>query len=109
MVELPPITLRLRGRKVVGRVAFILLLLGSIALGGVAGLLFVSFLCVALLASAWDTKLRLLAAWAITAGWLVIALAGLTYARRALRAPMPFANFTRLLQQDLAAIEGAEP
>src|SRR6201998_695294 len=41
MVELPPITLRLRGRKVVGRVAFSLLLLAAIALGGVAGLLFV--------------------------------------------------------------------
>src|SRR6202167_6305375 len=41
MVELPPITLRLRGRKVVGRVAFSLLLLGSIAVGGLAGLLFV--------------------------------------------------------------------
>src|SRR5258707_7048307 len=41
MVDLPPITLRLRGRKVVGRVAFILLLLGSIALGSAAGLLFV--------------------------------------------------------------------
>src|SRR5579863_10413741 len=41
MVDLPPITLRLRGRKVVGRVAFSLLLLGSIALGALAGLLFV--------------------------------------------------------------------
>jgi penicillin-binding protein 1A len=41
MVELPPITLRLRGRKVVGRVAFALLLLGSIALGALAGTLFV--------------------------------------------------------------------
>ncbi len=41
MVDLPPITLRLRGRKVVGRVAFSLLLLGAIAIGGVAGLLFV--------------------------------------------------------------------
>jgi penicillin-binding protein 1A len=41
MVELPPITLRLRGRKVVGRVAFSLLLLAAIAIGGVAGLLFV--------------------------------------------------------------------
>jgi len=37
MVELPPITLRLRGRKVVGRVAFALLLIGAIAIGGVAG------------------------------------------------------------------------
>src|ERR1700730_7930035 len=41
MVELPPITLRLRGRKVVGRVAFALLLLGSIAFGALAGLLFI--------------------------------------------------------------------
>jgi penicillin-binding protein 1A len=41
MVDLPPITLRLRGRKVVGRVAFALLLLGSIAVGALAGLLFV--------------------------------------------------------------------
>src|SRR5260370_17080405 len=41
MVDLPPITLRLRGRKVVGRVAFALLLLGSIAVGALAGLIFV--------------------------------------------------------------------
>jgi penicillin-binding protein 1A len=41
MVELPPITLRLRDRKVVGRVAFALLLLGSITFGALAGLLFV--------------------------------------------------------------------
>jgi penicillin-binding protein 1A len=41
MVDLPPITLRLRGRKVVGRVAFSLLLLGSITVGALAGLLFV--------------------------------------------------------------------
>src|SRR6202790_4012594 len=41
MVELPPITLRLRGRKVVGRVAFAMLLLASITVGALAGLLFV--------------------------------------------------------------------
>jgi penicillin-binding protein 1A len=41
MVDLPPITLNLRGRKFVGRVAFVLLLLGSIAIGTAAGLLFV--------------------------------------------------------------------
>src|SRR5215472_15697332 len=41
MVELPPITLRLRGRTVVGRVAFALLLLASISFGALAGLLFV--------------------------------------------------------------------
>ncbi len=41
MVDLPPITLRLRGRKVVGRVAFAILLLGAISIGALAGLLFV--------------------------------------------------------------------
>jgi len=42
MVELPPITLRLRAGRLVGRVAFALLLLGSIAFGALAGLLFVT-------------------------------------------------------------------
>jgi penicillin-binding protein 1A len=41
MEDLPPITLRLPGRKVVGRVAFILLLLGAIAFGAGVGLVFV--------------------------------------------------------------------
>src|SRR6202051_2961900 len=41
MVELPPITLRLRGHKVVGRLAFSLLLLAAIAIGALTGLLFV--------------------------------------------------------------------
>src|SRR5258708_3378201 len=41
MVEFPSITLRPTGRKVVGRVAFALLLLGSVAVGALTGLLFV--------------------------------------------------------------------
>src|ERR1700722_7083960 len=41
MVDLPEITLHVRGRKVVGRLAFSLLLLGAITVGGLAGLLFV--------------------------------------------------------------------
>jgi penicillin-binding protein 1A len=41
MVQLPPITLRLRGRIVAGRVAFALLLLGAVSIGALAGLLFV--------------------------------------------------------------------
>ncbi len=81
----------------------------GLIIGAVAGLLFVSFLSLALVISAWETKLRLVTAWAVVAGWLVIALAGLTYARRALRAPVPFANFAQLLQRDLEAIERAEP
>jgi len=41
MLGLPPITLRLRGRKLAGRLAFVVLLIGVIALGAGAGLLFV--------------------------------------------------------------------
>jgi hypothetical protein len=80
----------------------------GLIIGAVAGLLFVSFVSAALLVSAWDTRLRLVAAWGVSAGWLVIALAALAYARRAVRAPAPFANLIHLLQQDLAAIEKVE-
>src|SRR5580765_84198 len=41
MLSLPPITLRLRGRKLIDRVALAFLLLCSIALGAACGLLFV--------------------------------------------------------------------
>jgi penicillin-binding protein 1A len=41
MDPLPPITLRLRGRKVIGRLAFALLLILSISIGAAVGLLFV--------------------------------------------------------------------
>jgi penicillin-binding protein 1A len=41
MGEQPPLTLRFAGRRLFGRVAFLLLLLGSILFGAAAGLLFV--------------------------------------------------------------------
>ncbi|HEX2713104.1 MAG TPA: PBP1A family penicillin-binding protein [Candidatus Acidoferrales bacterium] len=41
MLSLPPITLRLRGRELIGRMAFAVLLLCAIALGVATGLLFV--------------------------------------------------------------------
>src|SRR5712692_9316048 len=41
MLSLPPITLRVRGRKLIGRAAFALPLPCSLALGAAAGLLFV--------------------------------------------------------------------
>lgn len=56
---------------------------GGLIVAAVAGLLFLSFLSVALLVSAWESRFRLLTAWGISAGWLVIALAGLVCARRA--------------------------
>jgi len=81
----------------------------GLIVGAVAGLMFVAFLSATLVVTAWETKLRVVTAWSVTAGWLVVAVVGLAYARRALRAPVPFANFTQLLQRDLEAIERAEP
>jgi hypothetical protein len=81
----------------------------GLTIGAVAGMLVLAFRCGALLVSAWETTLRLVTAWGITAGWLVIAIASLMYARRSLRAPVPFANFAQLLERDLAAIERADP
>jgi uncharacterized membrane protein YqjE len=83
--------------------------LAGLIISAVAGLLFVSFLSVAILISAWDTPLRLITAWGVVAVWLVIAIAGLIYARSALRSPVPLATLTPLLQRDLAAIERDAP
>jgi|HubBroStandDraft_3_1064219.scaffolds.fasta_scaffold348928_1 hypothetical protein len=83
--------------------------LAGLLVSAVAGLLFVSFLSVAVLISAWKTQMRLLTAWGVVVGWLVIAIAGLIYARRALRSHVPFATFTQLLQRALAANERDVP
>jgi len=56
---------------------------GGLIVAAVAGVLFLSFVSVALLVSAWESRFRLITAWGISAGWLVIALAGLVCARRA--------------------------
>ena len=83
--------------------------LTGLIVGAVAGLLFVLFLSLAILISAWDTQLRLRTAWGVVAGWLVIAIAGLIYSRRALRSPMPIGTFSPQLKRDLAVIERDAP
>jgi hypothetical protein len=97
----------LHGDLLLFRDEFVRTAIGLI-IGAVGGLLFVSFVSAALLVSAWDTKLRLAVAWGVSALWLAIALTGLAFARRALRAPPPFANLMKLLQQDISAIEKVE-
>jgi len=104
----PPAYLRvLHGDLLLFRDEFFRTAIGLI-IGAVGGLLFVSFVLAALLVSAWDTKLRSAAAWGVSALWLAIALTGLAFARRALRAPPPFANLMKLLQQDISAIDKVE-
>jgi uncharacterized membrane protein YqjE len=66
----------------------------------VTGLLFACFLCVAVIVSAWDTRYRILAAWAVCIVWAVFALAGLVYARKAVAGPLPFRSVSEAALRD---------
>jgi hypothetical protein len=65
-----------------------------------AGLIFACFLSVAVIVSAWDGLHRTAVAWAVCAGWGVLALAGLWYARKALSGPPPFQLTAAALARD---------
>jgi hypothetical protein len=56
----------------------------------VAGVIFLSFLSVAAIVSAWGGSHRIAIAWLICGIWGLIALAGLWAARKAVRMPPPF-------------------
>jgi hypothetical protein len=66
----------------------------------VAGLMFAGFLSVAAIVSAWNTPHRITAAWVVCGGWGLIALLGLTFARRAVSAPPPFHLVSTALVRD---------
>jgi hypothetical protein len=68
----------------------------------VAGFMFAGFLSVAAIVSAWDTPHRILAAWAVCAGWGLLSLIGLALARRAVSAPPPFHLVSTALIRDYA-------
>jgi hypothetical protein len=77
----------------------------------VAGLIFACFLSLAVIVTAWDSNHRLLAAWLVCLAWAVLAVAGLSYARRAVvSAPRPFRLVSAAISRDytrlLAALEG---
>jgi hypothetical protein len=79
----------------------------------VAGLIFVCFLSVAVIVTAWDGNHRLLVTWLVCLVWAVLAVAGLSYARRAVvSAPRPFRLVSAAISRDyarlLAALEGDE-
>jgi hypothetical protein len=66
----------------------------------VAGFMFAAFLSVAAIVSAWDTPHRITAAWVVCAGWGLISLVGLAFARRAVSAPPPFHLVSTALIRD---------
>jgi hypothetical protein len=76
----------------------------------VAGLIFLCFLSLAVIVTAWDTNHRLLVAWLVCLVWAALAVAGLSYARRAVSGPPPFRLVSAAVSRDyarlLAALEG---
>jgi hypothetical protein len=79
----------------------------------VSGLIFVCFLSQAVIVTAWDSSHRVLVAWLVCLAWAVLAVFGLSYARRAvLSAPRPFRLVSAAVARDygrlLAALEGDE-
>jgi hypothetical protein len=73
-------------------------------LGAVGGFLFIGFLSVAVIVTAWDTPHRILAAWLICLSWAALAVLGLSYARRTLRGPLPFGRVSAELLRDIGQL-----
>jgi hypothetical protein len=79
----------------------------------VAGLIFACFLSLAVIVTAWDSGHRILVAWLVCLVWAGLAMAGLSYARKAVSgSPPPFRLMTAAITRDygrlLAALEGAK-
>jgi hypothetical protein len=68
----------------------------------VAGLMFIGFLSVAAIVSAWNTPHRITTAWVVCGGWGLVSLVGLARARRAVSAPPPFHLVSTALIRDYA-------
>jgi hypothetical protein len=77
----------------------------GLGVGVAAGMLFLCFLSVAIIVTAWESRYRILSTWLVCGGWGVLAMAGLLHSRRGLSGPLPFANLTGVLLKDLQVIE----
>ena len=74
------------------------------SISAAAGLIFVCFLSVAVIVSAWDGPHRTEVAWAVCCGWGVLALGGLWYARKAISGPPPFERMAGALARDYVSL-----
>jgi hypothetical protein len=85
----------------------------GVSISAGAGLIFVCFLSVAVIDSAWDGLHPTAVAWAVCCGWGVVALGGLWYARKAISGPPPFQLIAAALARDyrslLAVSDRQEP
>ncbi len=69
-------------------------------IAAVAGVIFLCFLSVAAIVSAWGGTHRIATAWLICAIWAIVAFAGLRAARRAVAMPPPFHLIGTALARD---------
>jgi hypothetical protein len=74
----------------------------GVGIAAVAGLIFVCFLSVAAIVSAWNGPHRIAVAWLVCGAWGVVALAGLRVARKAVSVPPPFHLVGTALARDYA-------
>jgi uncharacterized membrane protein YqjE len=72
----------------------------------VGALFTLSFLCIAIIASAWGTPYFLRVVWAVAATWLVVTIAAFL-ALRAQRPGQSFQTLQRELQRDLESVKEA--
>jgi uncharacterized membrane protein YqjE len=70
------------------------------SISAVSGLIFVCFMSLALILSAWDGTHRITVAWSVCGAWGVLALAGLWYVRKAISGPPPFQMMAAALARD---------
>jgi hypothetical protein len=71
-------------------------------IAAVAGFIFVCFLSVAAIVSAWNGPHRIAVAWLVCGAWGVVTLVGLGVARKAVAVPPPFHLVGTALARDYA-------
>ena len=70
-----------------------------------AAFFLVVFISVAVIVTAWDTQVRILVAWLVCLFWLLVAGAGLIYARGAFKGPPAFQDLKSEFAKDVSAVK----
>lgn len=78
------------------------------AIGAAALLLWLSFIGLAAIVTAWDTPNRIRVAWIVALGWGLVTGACACLARRLMRGSSPFVNITFEVSRDLAVLKSPE-
>ena len=75
----------------------------GVGVSAVAGLIFACFLSLAVIVTAWESSHRILVAWLVCGAWAVLAVVGLSYARKAvMSSPRPFRLVSAAITRDYA-------